>query len=88
VQDNILEDMRTMLETNVLAVMALTKACLKVWQQIVAYVATDQVGRVPYSGTACTVADSQGMLARNEGHIINVGSTAGHEAYAGELRCT
>jgi NADP-dependent 3-hydroxy acid dehydrogenase YdfG len=30
VQDNVIEDMRTMLETNVLAVMALTKACLKV----------------------------------------------------------
>ncbi len=23
------------------------------------------------------------MLARNEGHIINIGSTAGHEAYPG-----
>ncbi|KAL6753464.1 hypothetical protein V8C86DRAFT_2725577 [Haematococcus lacustris] len=44
---------KTMFETNILAVIALTKACLK------------------------------GMLARNDGHIVNLGSTAGHEAYPG-----
>uniref|UniRef100_A0A7S0RI52 Uncharacterized protein n=1 Tax=Chlamydomonas leiostraca TaxID=1034604 RepID=A0A7S0RI52_9CHLO len=50
---NDLADMRVMLETNVLAVMALTKAAL------------------------------QAMLPRNKGHIINIGSTASHEAYPG-----
>eukprot|EP00195_Chlamydomonas_chlamydogama_P012771 CAMPEP_0202892846 /NCGR_PEP_ID=MMETSP1392-20130828/2528_1 /ASSEMBLY_ACC=CAM_ASM_000868 /TAXON_ID=225041 /ORGANISM="Chlamydomonas chlamydogama, Strain SAG 11-48b" /LENGTH=267 /DNA_ID=CAMNT_0049576953 /DNA_START=116 /DNA_END=919 /DNA_ORIENTATION=- len=52
-QDNLMEDMRIMLETNVLAVMAFTKAFLG------------------------------SMVARNKGHIVNIGSTAGHESYPG-----
>ncbi|KAF5829531.1 hypothetical protein DUNSADRAFT_15949 [Dunaliella salina] len=54
VQDNSMQNMQIMLETNVLAVMALTKAFL-----------------------------SSSMLPRNEGHIINISSTAGQEAYPG-----
>lgn len=53
VQDNVIEDIRTMLETNVLGVVALTKAI------------------------------SVGMVTRNRGHIVNIGSTAGWGAYAG-----
>ena len=42
-----------MIETNITAVVAMTKACVK------------------------------GMLARNRGHIVNIGSVAGKEAYGG-----
>lgn len=53
IQDNDLADIKTMLDTNVLAVAAFTKVF------------------------------SKGMIERNSGHIVNIGSTAGWESYAG-----
>lgn len=47
-----------MFQTNVLSVIAITKACV------------------------------QGMIKRNRGHIINISSVAGHEAYSGDKRST
>ncbi|KAG1654762.1 hypothetical protein FOA52_015322 [Chlamydomonas sp. UWO 241] len=53
VQSNFVDDIRTMLETNVLAVAAFMRAF------------------------------TPGMVERNKGQVVNVGSTAGHESYAG-----
>jgi NADP-dependent 3-hydroxy acid dehydrogenase YdfG len=49
----LLQDAITMFQTNVLSVIAITKACV------------------------------QGMIKRCRGHIINISSVAGHEAYSG-----
>ncbi|GAB4821889.1 hypothetical protein N2152v2_008935 [Parachlorella kessleri] len=53
VQDNDVEDLVQMLETNCTQVVIFTKTFL------------------------------EGMLARNKGHIVNMGSVAGHESYSG-----
>ncbi|EFJ44998.1 hypothetical protein VOLCADRAFT_94686 [Volvox carteri f. nagariensis] len=53
VQDNCMDDAVTMIETNVTAVIAMTKAFV------------------------------QGMIERNRGHIVNISSIAGLEAYGG-----
>lgn len=53
VHENDLDDIATMLNTNVMGLIALTRHV------------------------------SAGMVARNRGHIVNISSVAGHEAYAG-----